>query len=201
MQNNLVASCIDTSCIFSEIFHRIRGQDSGVEYLKDQVVYEDEEDMENEVQRKKKRRRRSLFKSLFSRKPSSQPAASMPFPLALPVPSHSFPSSHVQPQQVLVGNPSQLLPTIALPINPPTADSFRSYSYKTFPVIYPAETPTSSATCRSNPEATHEMKTNMYSAPAGYGSKSILVECKENIDRMRREWQAKQRAMEQYSSS
>ena len=79
------------------------------------------------------------------------------------------------------------------------AESLQKWSFKPYPIIRPVKTPTSSATCRINPKATHELKTNMYSTPEGYGSKSILVECKENIDRMRREWQMRQR-MQGYSA-
>lgn len=42
-----------------------------------------------------------------------------------------------------------------------------------------------SKTCNLNPKATHELRTKMYSNTAGFGSKTILVECKANIERLK----------------
>jgi len=84
--------------------------------------------------------------------------------------------------------------------NPVPQETIVQTSYKKYPVFIPPPRPGASTNCMVNPSATHELKSNFYSTPGGYGSKTILVECKENIDRMRMEWKAKQR-MTAYKSA
>lgn len=41
-----------------------------------------------------------------------------------------------------------------------------------------------SRNCRLNPDATHELKTKLFSSPTGFGTKIVLSECKSNIERL-----------------
>jgi hypothetical protein len=155
--------------------------------------------MENEVG--VRRRKRSIFKNLFSRRPNQMIATINPQPFSLPIRHQSANQiSDPQLQQVVPLASQQIVHSVQAPkMTLQSAETIKSWDFKPYPVIYPQETPTSSATCRTNPKATHELKTKIYSTPEGYGSKSILVECKENIDRLRKEWQMRQR-MRGYSS-